>query len=402
MGPPKEHPGKSHNNKPEFSKRYVLAMTFCLICGFELTKMRPISKIINDFDASFRMRSFTSVIEHTKCPHCNTIFKAPNPGLDGTSFGPTPLSVFTNYFEHAITDLRIAKIIKATYGFYVSESGIINARNAISKYMLKNDMILQIMQEIMYNPGVQMDETSFNRGDGHKGYTCIARTPTAAFVWFAYNRKAHVLFNIFSWLQNKPIVCDGLSSYKTELSKTIQRCFVHLLRKAEALAVTKGYAEDEERYDKLLELYKDAKDTNILAPFTIIDPSRRAYEIVKLYKDESTRTHILNAIPDMFTFLAFPGMPPHNNGTEILIRDHIIGQRNVRRKTMTREGRKTLSMLLTFTATCKIQDISSGRALLEYLLNPDWNIFEDGKNTPYSLTNPDGTRYSLFDNIDTP
>ena len=101
----------------------------------------------------------------------------------------------------------------------------------------------------------------------------------------------------------------------------------------------------------------------------------------------------------MFTF---PGIPPHNNDAEILLRDHIIKQRNVRHKTTTPQGRETLSTLLRFTTTCKMQNISSGRVLLEYLLNPDWNMFEDGKNTPYSLTNPDGARCSLFDHIDQP
>ena len=107
------------------------------------------------------------------------------------------LSVLINYFDEGITDIRIANLVRATHGFYVSESGITKARNAISKCMLRNGMILQIMQEIIHNPWVQMDETSFNRGDGHMEYTWIARTPMAAFVWFAYNQKADVLFKIF-------------------------------------------------------------------------------------------------------------------------------------------------------------------------------------------------------------
>ena len=51
-------------------------------------------------------------------------------------------------------------------------------------------------------------------------------------------------------------------------------------------------------------------------------------------------------LPDMFTFLSYPGMPPHNNDTERAIRDGIIPQRNSRHKTMNARGRKTLSMLL--------------------------------------------------------
>ena len=77
-----------------------------------------------------------------------------------------------------------------------------------------------------------------------------------------------------------------------------------------------------------------------------MDLSRRAHGIATSYEDAKVRTHLLNALPDMFTFLSYPGMPPHNNDTERAIRDGIIPQRNSRHKTMNARGRKTLSMLL--------------------------------------------------------
>ena len=102
----------------------------------------------------------------------------------------------------------------------------------------------------------------------------------------------------------------------------------------------------------MLELYGDAKGIKALAPLTHMDLSRRAHGIVTSYEDGKVRTHLLNALPDMFTFLSYPGMPPHNNDTERAIRDGIIPQRNSRHKTMNARGRKTLSMLLTFALTC--------------------------------------------------
>ena len=69
---------------------------------------------------------------------------------------------------------------------------------------------------------------------------------------------------------------------------------------------------------------------------------------------------------------------------------------------MNARGRKTLSMLLTFALTCAKQDVSPGRGLLECLLDSDWDLFERAGETPYSLTNPDGSRYSLFKRLDPP
>ena len=193
-----------------------------------------------------------------------------------------------------------------------------------------------------------------------------------------------------------------MPGYPAALTSIIQRCFVHLLRKSEGLAVNNEDPADEARYDMMLELYWDAKGIKALAPFTRMDLSRRAHGIATSYEDAKVRTHLLNALPDMFTFLSYPGMPPHNNDTERVIRDGIIPQRNSRHKTMNARGRKTLSMLLTFALTCGRQDISPGRGLLECLLDSDWDLFDKAEETPYSLTDHDGSRYSLFKHLDPP
>ena len=135
---------------------------------------------------------------------------------------------------------------------------------------------------------------------------------------------------------------------------------------------------------------------------TTMHLAREAYSIAASYKDKSTGTHIQNIIPHMFTFLAVPGMPPHNNDTEREIRDWTIPHRNARHKISTSEGRQTMSSLISFTRTCHKQDISPARATLELITNRDWDIFEHAKNTPYSLVNPDGSRCSVFHATDPP
>ena len=71
------------------------------------------------------------------------------------------------------------------------------------------------------------------------------------FVLFVPTRSAAVLSVHFAWLRGKPITCDDYSGYP-ELTLTIQRDFVHILRKAEKVAVVGRRPEDEARYDKLL------------------------------------------------------------------------------------------------------------------------------------------------------
>ena len=402
IGPPAGHAGISHGNKPEFTVRHALKAGACPECHVGLSHVRPTCKLINDLDEYYAMRTFTAVIEAAACPECGEKIKAPNPYLEGTSYGPVILAVVNALFARAVTDEDIAHLVRELFGVRTCTNAVTNARTAVSEYLVLIGMIARIKAAILCQIWIQMDETVFKRGDGHRGYVWLACTPVAVFVWFTYNRSSTVLTEHFDWLRGKPTVCDGMPGYPSALTDIIQRCFVHLLRKAEELAVKSGDPADEARYDMMLELYEDAKGIKALAPFTRMDLSRRAHGIVTSYEDGKVRTHLLNALPDMFTFLSYPGMPPHNNDTERAIRDGIIPQRNSRHKTMNARGRKTLSMLLTFALTCAKQDVSPGRGLLECLLDSDWDLFERAGETPYSLTNPDGSRYSLFKHLDPP
>ena len=48
----------------------------------------------------------------------------------------------------------------------------------------------------------------------------------------------------------------------------------------------------------------------------------------------------------LFTFLRYPGMPPHNNAAELEIRDTVVLHRNVRRHLLEPEGMEVFSVLI--------------------------------------------------------
>ena len=113
-------------------------------------------------------------------------------------------------------------------------------------------------------------------------------------------------------------------------------------------------------------------------------------------KKISRANHHSQMQKNLFTFLSTPGMPPHNNDTECPIRNGVVPQCNARHKIVTRR-QKVFDTNTMFTLTCRLQKISPGRALQEYMLNEDWDLFRDAANTPASLVNDDGTRYSILD-----
>ena len=89
IGPPAGHAGISHGNQPEFTVRHALKAVACPGCHVELVPARPTCKLIRDLDEYYATRTFTAVIEAAACPECGEKIKAPNPYLEGTSYGPS-------------------------------------------------------------------------------------------------------------------------------------------------------------------------------------------------------------------------------------------------------------------------------------------------------------------------
>ena len=381
------HVGVSHEHTPEGIIRYDVDSDIC-VCGGYFIRHKPISKLISDIDGC-KIKTVNALITNATCEKCNNIEYAKTPFLDGTSFGPIALTYISQFSAAGCVDRSIAGIFHALFGFKVSPNTITAARHAMGK--LLEGVEKYIIAKILTMPWVYIDETVFKRGDGHKGYVWLVYCPGAVFVHFAATREAAVLDLIFSWLEGMKAVCDGYAAY-SKFFVGIQRCWRHLLAESEKDAISnKKYVEP---YDALLLFFHEIKKMKGANPFTRMDLNRRVFKIAQLHKPK-TRTRLLNAIPNMFTFLSNPGMPLTNNAAERAIRDNVVRFRNNSHKITTPEGKKTFSHQSTFYGTCKEQGISPARAMLELLQDHDWNIFER-KNTPYSLVNPDGTRFSIF------
>lgn len=366
-GPPVGHAGVSHGNKPaRQSLRYGLEFDASPCCGLPLAGLRPKAKLVGDLDGTYRMRHAMVLAARAGCAGCGRVHEADTPFVDGTSFGPVTLGIMLFLFEIGATDRDVADFFRTVFGFGMSDNAVWNARRAIGAH-LRRFQIEFIKLAFLYWSWVNIDETKFKRGDGHHGYVWLACTPGCVFVWFAPTRSGAVLEEHFGWLRDSSAVCDGYTAYPPFFA-SIQRCWRHMLAAAEEPAV-RNRGADEAIYDMLLEFYRGMKRIKTLAPLTCMELSRRAYSIIIQHRDKNVRTYLLNALPDAFTFLAHPGMSPHNNDAERELRDAIIPQRNRRHKLVTPEGRETFSTLVTFAKTCRRQGISSSMALLESILD---------------------------------
>ena len=358
----------------------------CPCCGGRIVKKYTVYKMVSDLDENKRRVDATAVREGGWCELCGAEARAPMPFLDGTSLGPITLGIITELYSYGITDANISDFLESAFRFRISESAVANARRAVSGALgEQRALIRQAFQKWKF---VHMDETGFKIGiTGRTGYVWVATVPDAVWVVFVPTRAGAVLPEHFGWLLDKPVVADGLRAYKSHFPQ-IQRCWRHILAMIEAAAVDGG-AEEESRYDRATEFYRMICDIKTLSPLTMTYLTRRILAMISAYPDGRLKTHLLNAVYDLFTFLAYEGMLPQNNPAELAIRDNVVRHRNVRHKITTPEGREEFSRIITFTATCRKNRIFVSRAIVEILRNTRWDMFHPG---PYA-----GPDWSVFD-----
>ena len=192
--------------------------------------------------------------------------------------------------------------------------------------------------------------------NGESGYVWVVRSDRATLVLAMPTRGATVITEHMSELLHIPTTADGYSPHLTHF-KILQRCWAHILRRAEE-AYIRLPKNDPMRmiycrlYRQLLEIFRDAKR---VAARTVkdggadiqvcLDFERRVMALVSAYGEHKFAVHLENAAPNMFTFLRCPGMPPTNNNTERDIRDSVVVQRKIRRQFVNSLGMHVFSVM---------------------------------------------------------
>ena len=105
-------------------------------------------------------------------------------------------------------------------------------------------------------------------------------------------------------------------------------------------------------------------------------------KIVVACNNGDIATIISNAAPELFTFIKYPGMPPHNNDCEKIIRRRVVMPRKQKGPFPNKTTASNYSAYQTFAATCEKQNISVHEAVLGMVDNPFWDMFSTGIGPP--------------------
>ena len=123
-------------------------------------------------------------------------------------------------------------------------------------------------------------------------------------------------------------------------------------------------------------MYQNIKGRKSADSSECLSLERAVLDIASSYPECRFRTKLEGAAPHLFTFLRYPGMPPHNNGAELEIRDTAVLHRNVRHQLSTAEGREVFSVLVSVARTCHKLGIFPRTAVECLIRDPDWRLFK--------------------------
>ena len=105
-------------------------------------------------------------------------------------------------------------------------------------------------------------------------------------------------------------------------------------------------------------MYKRIKERESAGSAECLDLERAVLQIAAPYSEgHRFRGTLEGTAPHLFTFLRYPGMPPHIDAVELEIRDSVVLHRNARHQLSKPEGRAVFSVLASVACACYKQEI---------------------------------------------
>ena len=291
-------------------------------------------------------------------------------------------------------------------------------------------MVLLLETSTM-DPWSQADETG-QRIAGKPVQVLVHETMRTTMISVAENKRRETLYRHASGLAFRPSLHDG---YKGNMrlrwwqppgrrldtrDRTLRRLgleteehqfdWIHPIRNMEEVAMGAGLATPEHAaLETFRGVYEAAKGAGAEVAERAGGELRSACEIDRVFRmpgaleyadarmaelqetlqrivsgcgNGRMTTIVSNAAPHLFTFIRYPGIPPHTNGVERTIRSRVAVIRKANGPFPNRKAARNYSVLQTFAATCEKNGISAYDATLAMARDPDWSIFTAGIPPP--------------------
>ena len=374
----KRDPKHNHGRKREAPTQVVEhRLKYCPVCasalgGISVARRRQVIEL----PPPPPVEVTEHVVYHGWCSHCGTWREAP---LDVSRevvgqgrFGVKMASLIS--YLRTVMRLPVRHIqayLASLHGLSISNGEIIGLARRVKAQL--EPQLAEVKQQIRASPAVQMDETGW-REDGSNGYVWCACTPHLRYYEYHHSRGSEVVKQVLGASFEGVLGSDFYASYNV-YTGLHQRCWVHLLRDRHEL---------KEQYPDNAEVQQWAKDVKAVYDRAVAyagpDPSlppakqeaarrkqQRAFEqelwqLCAPYAHTASPLHTLcerveRFLPELFVFVAIPGVPAENNLAERSVRPLVIA-RKISGGTRSPEGSETRMGLFSLFGTWSAQGLN--------------------------------------------
>lgn len=247
---------------------------------------------------------------------------------------------------HVVMRLPIRQIqtyLRTLHGVTISNGEIVELQHRLKKQMQPH--LDELKAEIRASPAIQMDETGW-REDGENGYIWAVSTPTIRYYEYHHSRSGTVVKELIGEDFSGVLGSDFYAGYNIHQGLH-QRCWVHFLRDVHDLK--EKYPLDESLliwaravkalYDKAVAWVEKNAEINAsprqqhhtrVAQQHAFE--RQLWHVCAPYVNTSTPMQTLckrveNFLPELFVFVAVPGVPAHNNLAERSVRPLVVARK---------------------------------------------------------------------------
>jgi transposase len=280
---------------------------------------------------------------------------------------------------------QLRDALRDLYGFEVSVGELVELLHRIKEYA--QPVLDGLKAEIRASPAVQADETGW-REDGQNGYIWSVCTPTIRYYEYHHSRAGEVVKQLIGEDFQGVLGSDFYGGYNIHQGLH-QRCWVHFLRDVHELK--DNFPQDKELWQwakKVKTLYEQAVAWAEKGVDPALSPRRQQqlraaqqhvfehqlWDICQPYVRTTTPQHTLcervqRFLPELFVFVAVPGVPAHNNLAERSVRPLVVA-RKISGGSRSPKGSETRMGLASLFGTWVAQQLNPFRQCLALLTSP--------------------------------
>jgi transposase len=238
---------------------------------------------------------------------------------------------------------QIQQLLLTLHGFAVSAGEIVELLHRINAHA--QPRLEELKAQIRASPAVQADETGW-REDGRNGYVWSASTPTIRYYEYHHSRAGEVVKELIGEHFQGVLGSDFYAGYNIHQGLH-QRCWVHFLRDVHELKEDFPHDEALLSWAKAVKaIYQEAVAWADHGPHPALSPrqqqqarvahqhafEQRLWQLCQPFAHTNAPQHTLcqrveRFLPELFVFVAVPGVPAHNNLAERSVRPLVVARK---------------------------------------------------------------------------